>query len=70
MLKRLKYFSIHILMGGPNLQMINPTRKNLADRLIADARTKVGKSILNAPAAKVKILYGKGVKPAAATAQP
>ena len=40
-----------------------------ADRLAAEARTKIGKLILNAPADRVKTLYGSGVKPAAATAQ-
>ena len=67
--KMLKYFSIRILKGGPNLYISAATRKNRADLLAADAKTNVGKLISNAPADRVNTLYGKGVKPAAATAQ-
>jgi len=67
--KMLKYFSISILKGGPNLYISAATRKNRADLLTAEAKTNIGKLILNAPADRVKTLYGKGVKPAAATAQ-
>ena len=65
----LKYFSIRILKGGPNLYISAATIKKRADLLNADAKTNVGKLILNAPADRVKTLYGKGVKPAVATAQ-
>ena len=67
--KMLKYFSISILKGGPNLYISAATRKNRADLLAADAKINVGKLISNAPADRVNTLYGKGVKPAAATAQ-
>ena len=67
--KMLKYFSISILKGGPNLYIRAATRKNRADLLAVDAKTNVGKLISNAPADRVNTLYGRGVKPAAATAQ-
>ena len=67
--KMLKYFSISILKGGPNLYISTATRKNRADLLTAEAKTNIGKLILNAPADRVKTLYGKGVNPATATAQ-
>ena len=52
----LKYFSIRILKGGPNLYISAATRKKRADLLNADAKTNVGKLILNAPADRVKTL--------------
>lgn len=67
--KMLKYFSISILKGGPNLYISAATRKNRADLLAADAKTNVRKLISNAPADRVNTLYGRGVKPAVATAQ-
>ena len=54
--KRLKYFSISALNGGPNLCNSAATRKNLADLLAAEAKTNIGKLILKAPADKVKTL--------------
>jgi len=41
--KMLKYFSIRILKGGPNLYISAATRKNRADLLAADAKINVGK---------------------------
>jgi len=67
--KVLKYFSISILKEGPNLYISAATRKNLAALLAADAKINVRKLISNAPADRVNTLYGKGEKPAAATAQ-
>ena len=69
MVKRLKYFSMSTLKGGPNLYNNAATRKNRADLLTTEAKTNVEKLILNVPADKVKTLYGRGVKPAASTAQ-
>ena len=40
-LNKLKYFSINALIGGPNLEIKNPTRKKRAERLIAEAIIKV-----------------------------
>ena len=54
--KRLKYFSISALNGGPNLYNSAATRKNRAALLAAEARTNIGKLILNAPADRVKTL--------------
>ena len=51
-------------MGFPNFHINPDTRKNRAERLIADAMRKSGKLISNAPAEIVKILYGMGVNPA------
>ena len=56
MVKRLKYFSISALNGGPNLYNSAATRKNRAALLAAEARMKIGKLILNAPADRVKTL--------------
>ena len=54
--KMLKYFSISILKGGPNLYISAATRKNRAALLAADAKTNVRKLISNAPAARVNTL--------------
>ncbi len=51
-------------MGLPNFQINKDTRKNRADRLMADAIKNNSRLISNAPADIVKILYGIGVKPA------
>ena len=64
MVKILKYLSINDLMDSPNLQIRLATRKNRAERLTVDAMTKLIRSILNAPAVIVNILYGIGVNPA------
>ena len=60
----LKYLSMKSLIGLPNFQINPATRKNLADRLIAEAITNRGRLILKAPAEIVKILYGINVNPA------
>ena len=56
MVKRLKYFSMRTLKGGPNLYNNAATRKKRADLLTAEAKTNVEKLILNAPAESVKTL--------------
>ena len=56
MVKRLKYFSMRTLKGGPNLYNNAATRKKRAALLTAEAKTNVEKLILNAPADSVKTL--------------
>ena len=53
---RLKYFSMMVLKGGPNLYNNAATRKKRADLLTAEAKINIGKLILNAPADNVKTL--------------
>ena len=65
---RLRYFSIQLLICGPNTLNSPPTKKNLPARLTAEASIKIAKSILHAPAAMVNTLYGMGEKPAIPTA--
>ena len=65
--KTLKYLSIKAVIGLPYFLIKNATKKNLADLLIVEAITNIGKLILNAPAEMVIILNGIGVKPAVNT---
>ena len=54
-------------MGLPYFLINIATKKNLAERLIVEAKINIGKLILNAPAEMVIILNGIGVKPAVKT---
>lgn len=61
---QLKYLSMKLLICGPNRQIRNATKKNLAPRLTMEAKRNIGKFIKKAPAEIVNTLYGSGVKPA------
>ena len=69
MTMRLKYLSMKLFIGVPNFQMSHPTRKKRRPRPMTEASMNMPKLMWNTPAARVKILYGIGVKPAVKTAQ-
>ena len=56
-------------MGSPKTLIKNATIKNLALRLITDAKTNIKKLILKVPAEMVMSLNGIGVNPAVKTIQ-
>ncbi len=56
MASRLKYFSIKLLMPGPNFLNRAATRKKRSDLLKAEAVRKTRKLSLNTPEAIVKTL--------------
>ena len=66
---KLKYFSIKELILSPNININDPSKKNLALRLSADAIININKLILNVPDDIVMSLKGIGVKPAVKTIQ-
>ena len=53
---QLKYLSINLLIGSPNLNSKMEIKKNLAPRDMIDANKNITKLILNAPAEIVIIL--------------
>ena len=66
---QLKYLSMTGFIASP-FQPIRPaTRKNRAERLVAEASRKPGKLMRATPAEIVQTLYGSGVKPHVKTIQ-
>jgi hypothetical protein len=60
----LKYFSKNCLIPGPNFQISQATKKNLAPRLTNDAIKNIKRFISNTPDVTVNTLYGTRVNPA------
>ena len=67
--RRLKYFSIKYLILSPNIFIKDASKKNLALRLITEAKTNIPKLMLNVPEERVINLNGIGVNPAVKTIQ-
>ena len=54
--RALRYLSINPFMVGPNFHKSAATPKKRRERLMVEARTKIGKFILKTPEVMVKIL--------------